>query len=236
MKKICNLQILYSFYYTLYYYQTIVEQLGIYCGQAHKKVAKRQQNENTLKIAKPFHVKFLTFTFTLFAVKCFVTAFISSATNTRTSRILLGVEYWRHRDTFTITETTFLLWTLIALLFLSVTISSDDPLDYRFLALFRVEERRKLEQQQQQQAFLQPKAVGLSRDDYFKFSKLRQTVVWYYHSIMWSLGPVSFLALIISNNAAGVFQEQVFLAVFWVIVNTAWVFLAIAGKLIHFNF
>lgn len=56
MKKICNLQILYSFYYTLYYYQTIVEQLGIYCGQAHKKVAKRQQNENTLKIAKPFHV------------------------------------------------------------------------------------------------------------------------------------------------------------------------------------
>lgn len=204
-----------SHYFTLYYYQKIVDQYQIYYDRnkfrktfqylevGYQLFQYRSLHSNELSIKRtlpypvyinnhPLHHRVLTVFFFLYVLRGSVICFFKTFTDTRAKRILIGTElFWP--DSFYI-ECSFILWSTISFLFLRFGFSQS-PLEYKFLALYRVSE--------QNENFLVPKLFGLTISEFKKFKKFRLFILTSFNFIMIAfmiLMPVAVLFLYMQRS------------------------------------
>lgn len=185
-----------SNYFTLYHYQKIINQYKIYYDR--NKFRKTYQylesgfqlfqyrilhsSELLVKQTLPYpvyinnhplHHRVLAAFFFIYAIRCTLICFWKPFADTRMKRILIGTElFWP--DYFYV-ECSFIFWSVICYLFLRFGFSRS-PLNYKFLALYRVSE--------QNENFLVPKLFGLKVTEFNKFKKFRLFILTSFNFIM----------------------------------------------------
>ena len=148
-------------YYTLYYFQEIVQQYGVHYDRKryrriyqnfdkfclfqyrelfpYKKHAKRHLNYPLYINNKPRHLCFQQYFFLFYALRCFSIAFIKATTSSEWRRIWIGTEFIKKESIFL--ETTFMFWSLIGFLYFKCSLTNI-LLDYKFLAILRLSPKR----------------------------------------------------------------------------------------------
>lgn len=222
-------------YFTLYYYQEIIDQYLIYYDRnryrrlfqyvdkylllSYRKVAgpeyalRRPANYPTKINSSPVHLLFIRLLMLFQVVRCFSIAFIRPVANTEAKRIYLGTELFK-ADYFFM-EVTFLFWSSISYLYLQFSFS-DSPLDYKFLALFRMSE--------QNTNYLSPVRFGLSSVDFKKFKQFRTLALAFYNATMSSISTFGPCCIIFLNLSASLYSSHPLATFTWTIIENYWIY------------
>ena len=196
-------------YYQLYYYQDLVERLGV--NFFHRRRLQQRigatGNGNTgntttttvLSISHPPSITFLRLFYLVFLVRCAAILFLPVATSSQLKRILLLVEHWRQNAVNC--EGTVFLWSVLLTIFFWRVLPSN-LLHFKWLALFRMTDRPS-----DGHRYLHPGEAGLSPVDFWKFKRFRRALKLYYHSIFASVVPMFSLAMIVLVAKVGLFRS-----------------------------
>lgn len=207
-----------SLYYQFCYYQDLVEQFGIRFNQKDNNF----KNKSNFTISHPFYITFLRCYYNIFVLRGAAILFLSAATSTRERRVWLFIEHWRANATNC--EGTLFLWSALLAVFFKVTLS-DNLLDYKWLAVFRMTDKV----EPNTDAFLHPNDAGLTSSDFRKFSRFRKALVLYYHSIFTSLVPFSWLAMVFTHIQADIFSSHPIWAYFSCFMINFWIYVCCAS-------
>ena len=221
-----------SFYCPTYYFQKLVDQHQMHFDpnqKSRKQSLKYRINKNPLHISAP---KFFVLAYFF---RCFAVVLVSPATDSREKRILLGTE--AAGPEYRYLEATFLFWSLITLLFLQFTLSSDLR-RYKWMALFRMSNEQKntsFKDRKSDHFEPSPKVFELDTSiSYRSFSAIRNIAFWYYNIIVCSLNPLSIVAMLILLGQNGLLFTHTCLSLLWIAIHFSFFYIVIASKLQHF--
>src|SRR5699024_120365 len=125
-------------------------------------------------------------------------------------------------------ETSIIFWCAIVVFYLQFTLSNL-PLDYKFLALFRMTDMN---------SFANYINFGLSTSEFIKFSKFRKIATRTYHSINGNIPFFAVICIVGLYLQTGQFYTHPILSIFWTILTSilsAIICTVIYGNLIAFT-
>ncbi len=223
-------------YFTLYYYQEIVDRYKIfydrnkyrrlyqYVGQylllEYRKVAgpeyalRRPADYPTRINSQPSHLRFIRLLFLFYVLRCFSIAFIRPVANTEQKRILLGTELFK-ADYFYM-EVTFLFRSSISYFYLQFSFT-DCLLDYKFLAIFCMSENNMNN--------LSPAHFGISSVDFRKFKKFRTLALAFYNATMASVPPFGVCCILFLNLTASLYTIVPLISLTWTVITDYWIYI-----------
>lgn len=231
----------YSIYFTLYYFQELVDSAGLYydrkryirlyeylrtdlCLYQYRAVYRKfplPEPSFPLTIAnRPWHLHFLVKYFMVaFLFRSLAIAFVPSSTDSELKKAASGTVLFGDASFYIETSTTF--WSAICVLFLHYSIgSSSSPLDYRFLALFRMSEVAG--QQQQQKGITEYAHFGLLSEDYRRFAAFRRYALLSYHCIILGLLIFAFLCIGGLYLQQGLYVSSPLWSALWTVIFNFW--------------
>ena len=230
-----------SIYFTLYYFQELVDSAGLYydrkryirlyeylqqtdlCLYQYRAVYRKfplPELSFPLNIAnRPWHLHFLVKYFMVaFLFRSLAIAFVPSATDSELKKTASGTVLFGDASFYIETSTTF--WSAICVFFLHYSIGSSlSSLDYRFLALFRMSE---VAGQQQQKGSTEYAHFGLLSEDYRRFAGFRRYALLSYHCIILGLLIFAFLCIGGLYLQQGLYVSSPLWSALWTVIFSFW--------------
>lgn len=229
-----------SVYFTLYYYQQIVDQYGIYhdrkafsrlhqhldqyCLQQYRQTVQKakvpplaQQSAYPEKVSPspPAHLLAMKVFMLAVLTRCLLIALLPQlVAASAEQRITLGTALWGPEE-FRYLETAVALWSAIVCCTLQFTLSSN-PLNYQSLALFRMNDGANDGDNTTTKFHCFHYAnFGLRKEQFVRFAAFRSRALLAYHAIIGgilSLAPVVLFGLC---RQSGMLSSHPLLSAFW---------------------
>ena len=244
-------------YYTLHYFEELVVQYGVHYDRRHfrriyetfpvyclfqyrslypgKQHSKRYLNYPLTIQSHPAHLRFQSLFFLFFAARCFAISCIGWATDTEWKRIAIGTEFIAKEGGFFI-ETTFFLWSAIAVLYFRFSLTSS-ILDYKCLAVLRISPKRP--------EYLLPSALGkipifillnllfknnvsayldLTRGQLLRLYRFRRLAALFLHSTIISISTLGPASVVILYLRTPLYFTHTTVSAFWTAVMVYWIY------------